>query len=278
VRSPARARWVLLAVAATGMLVTGCDRDAAADAVTDRQPLLVAAAADLRPAFTALGESFEATTGEAVTFTFGSSGQLAQQVLQGAPMDLFASANRAYVDRVVAGGVGDPASQRTYAFGRLVLWSRADGGTTWLDLAALAADDGLTNLAIANPEHAPYGQAAAEALRTAGVLEQLRPKLVYGENVADTQRLAATGNADAAIIALSLAVAADDAGDGRWILLDDRLHEPLEQRLVVTAADPARATVAERFIEHVTGADGRAVMRRYGFLGEGEDPPDSWER
>jgi len=275
VRTPDRARWLLVAVAATGLLATGCD--SGAEAVTADQPLLVAAASDLRPVFTALGDSFEATTGEAVTFSFGSSGQLAQQLLQGAPMDLFASANRAYVDRVVAGGIGDPATQRTYAFGRLVLWSHADAGTTWEDLGALAADDELTNLAIANPEHAPYGQAAAEALRTAGVLERLQPKLVYGENVADTQRLAATGNADAAIIALSLAVAADDAGGGSWTLLAEHLHEPLEQRLVVTTDDPARATVAERFIEHVTGEDGRAVMRRYGFLGEGEDPPDSWE-
>ncbi len=274
-RTPDRARWLLVAVAATGLLATGCD--SGAEAVTADQPLLVAAASDLRPVFTALGDSFEATTGEAVTFSFGSSGQLAQQLLQGAPMDLFASANRAYVDRVVAGGIGDPATQRTYAFGRLVLWSHADAGTTWEDLGALAADDELTNLAIANPEHAPYGQAAAEALRTAGVLERLQPKLVYGENVADTQRLAATGNADAAIIALSLAVAADDAGGGSWTLLAEHLHEPLEQRLVVTTDDPARATVAERFIEHVTGEDGRAVMRRYGFLGEGEDPPDSWE-
>ncbi len=275
-RGPAPTRWLLSAIAATGLLLAGCDRGAEADAVTDREPLLVAAAADLRPAFTALGEQFEAATGEAVTFSFGSSGQLAQQLLQGAPMDLFASADRAYVDRVVAGGVGDPATQRTYAFGRLVLWSRADAGSAWEDLGALAADDGLTNLAIANPDHAPYGQAAAEALRTAGVLEQLQPKLVYGENVADTQRLAATGNADAAIIARSLAVAADEADGGHWTLLDEGLHEPLEQQLVVTTDDPARATVAERFIGYVTGDDGRAVMRRYGFLGEGEDPPDSW--
>jgi len=275
VSAPTRARWLLATIAATGVLTAGCD--GGAEAVTADQPLLVAAAADLRPAFTTLGDTFETTTGEAVTFSFGSSGQLAQQLLQGAPMDVFASANRAYVDRVVAGGIGDPATQRTYAFGRLALWSRADPGSTWGDLGALAADDGLTNLAVANPDHAPYGQAAVEALRTAGVLEQLQPKIVYGENVADTQRLAATGNADAAIIALSLAVAADEAGGGSWTLLDEQLHEPLEQRLVVTTDDPARARVAERFIEHVTGEDGRAVMRRYGFLGEGEDPPDPWE-
>lgn len=272
----ARVRWLLIAVATTGSLLAGCDRGE--EAVTEAQPLLVAAAADLRPAFTALGDSFEAATGEEVTFSFGSSGQLAQQLLQGAPMDLFASANEAYVERVVEGGIGDPATQRTYAFGRLVLWSRAEAGGKWEDLDALAADAGLTNLAIANPEHAPYGQAAADALRSAGVLEQLQPKLVYGENVADTQRLAATGNADAAIIALSLAIAADDAGGGRWTLLDERLHDPLEQRLVVTTDDPARATVAARFIAHVTGAQGREVMRRFGFLLEGEDPPDSWGR
>jgi molybdate transport system substrate-binding protein len=269
--SAGRAR-VLVAVAAAAALLSACDRDA--DAA--QRPLLVAAAADLRPAFTELGDSFEDATGEEVTFSFGSSGQLTQQLLEGAPMDLFASANRAYVDQVVAAGIGDRATQRTYAFGRLVLWSRADTGVRWEDLDALVADDGLTNLAIANPEHAPYGQAAAEALRSAGIFEQLQPKLVFGENVADTQRLAATGNADAAIIALSLAVAADEAGEGRWTLLDEDLHEPLEQQLVVTSDDAALATVARRFIDHVTSGDGRAVMRRYGFLGDGEDPPASW--
>ncbi|MEX2549348.1 MAG: molybdate ABC transporter substrate-binding protein [Nitriliruptoraceae bacterium] len=275
-RGTGRAGGLVLAVAVGTAVLTGCDRGA--DAVTAERPLLVAAAADLRPAFTELGASFEDATGEEVVFTFGSSGQLAQQLLEGAPMDLFASANAAYVDRVIDGGVGDAATQRTYAFGRLVLWSRADASSRWEDLDALAADGGPTNLAIANPDHAPYGQAAAEALRTAGILDQVRSKLVYGENVADTQRLAATGNADAAIIALSLAVAADEAGEGRWTLLDDRLHEPLQQVLVVTATDPDRASLAGRFIDHVSSDAGRGVMRRFGFLGEGEDPPATWER
>jgi molybdate transport system substrate-binding protein len=233
-------------------------------------PLLVAAASDLLPAFTELGRTFEAATGEEVVFAFGSSGQLAQQLLEGAPMELFASADVAYADRVVEAGVGDPATQVTYAFGRLAIWSDADRWRDWEELPDVAGDPEVRFLAIANPEHAPYGRAAKEALETTGVWRTVQPRLVFGESVTDTQRLAATGDADVAIVALSLALAADEAGGGSWVLVDDDLHDPLQQDLVVTATDPDRAALAARFVEHVGSEEGRQVMRRYGFLLPGE--------
>jgi molybdate transport system substrate-binding protein len=106
---------------------------------------------------------------------------------------------------------------------------------------------------------------------------RLAPRLVYGDNVSDTQRLAATGNADVAIIALSLALAADEVGEGRWLLLDESLHAPLRQDLVVVTTDPARAALARRFIDHVSSDAGRAVMRRYGLLLPDESPPSVGE-
>jgi molybdate transport system substrate-binding protein len=264
----------VLAGVAVAVLVagaTGCAADAGA--VTADEPLLIAGAADLRPAFTELGRTFEAETGERVVFSFGSSGQLAQQLIEGAPMDLYASANVAFVEQVLAAGVGDADSQATYAIGRIVLWSPSATWGRWEDLAALAADDQVRTIAIANPEHAPYGAAAAQALAAAGVDDEVAPKLVYGENVADTQRLAASGNADVAIVALSLALASDEAGEGRWLLLDDALHDPLQQDLLVVAEDADRAALARRFVAHVASEEGREVMRRFGFVLPDEAPP-----
>ena len=256
-------------LAVVALLGSACGTTAGADG----DPLLVAGAADLMPAFTELRDSFEEATGERVTFTFGSSGQLAQQIREGAPMDVYASANVAFVEAVLDAGIGDPDTQATYAFGRITMWSRDGGWGGWADLEDLVADGSVTTIAIANPEHAPYGSAAKEAFESAGLWDEVEPRLVFGENIADTQRLAATGNADVAIVALSLAIAADDADGGEWVLIDDALHEPLQQDLVVITDDPDRAASAARFVAHVTSPEGREVMRRYGLLLPGEELP-----
>lgn len=261
-----RSRWpagLALLLAGLALLAQGCGSDAGA--VTTDEPLLIAGASNLMPAFTELGADFEAATGEQVVFNFGSSGQLAQQIIEGAPMDLYASANVAFVEQVLAAGIGDPDTQTSYAFGRIVLWAPEDAWGGWDSLEAVAEDDDVDVIAIANPEHAPYGLAARQALGTAGLWTSLEPRLVYGEHISDTQRLAASGNADVAITALSLALAAEEAGDGMWTLLDDGLHAPLQQDLVVLASDPDRAALAERFIAFVTAGQGRQVMQRYGF-------------
>ncbi len=236
-------------------------------------PLLVAAAADLVPAFELLGERFEEETGRRVVFNFGSSGRLAQQVLEGSPADLYASADVSFVERVLAAGRGDPDTRITYAFGRIVIWARADAWRGWRGLGELAADDDVRIVAIANPEHAPYGAAAREALESVGAWGELSDRLVLGDNVADTQRLVASGNADAGIVALSLAVAADERDEGRWTLIPDELHAPLQQDLVVTAEDPDRAALATRFADLVASEAGREVMRRFGFLLPGDELP-----
>lgn len=230
--------------------------------------LTVAAASDLRLAFEELGESFEADTGTTVTFSFGSSGQLAGQIMNGAPFDLFASANIDFVDEIVDAGKADGSTSATYAFGRIVVFSPSEGPDAVTTLDGLA-DAGIRHVAIANPDHAPYGVAAEQALRAAGVYDAVRPKLVLGENVSDTLRLATTGNADAAIVALSLVITGDD---GSWALIDESLHEPLEQALVVTGVDPDRTATAQAFADYVSSQAGREVMNRHGFVLPGEDP------
>lgn len=261
---------VTLTFAAVAVLCSACSPTASAD--LDGITLVVAGASDLRPAFTELAESFEQLTGVPVVLSLGSSGQLAQQLIEGAPMDVYASADAAFIDRVLASGVGDAASRTTYAIGRIAIWSRTASWGDWDTLVDIAADPGVRVIAIANPEHAPYGRAAKQALETAGVWSAVEPRLVFGENVSDTQRLATTGDADVAIVALSLALAADEVREpdepagGRWILIDESLHAPLRQDLVVTAADPVRAAVAREFLAHLASEEGQAVMLRFGFV------------
>jgi len=230
------------------------------------QPTLtVSAAADLQLAFTEIGSAFEQQTGTRVVFNFGSTGQLAQQIAQGAPVDLFAAANRAYVDDLAARGFIRADSVQLYARGRITLWTRADHPASLQSLADLARSD-IKRVAIANPEHAPYGVAARQALQKAGVWEAIQPKLVFGENVSQTKQFADTGNADVAIIALSLSV----GSPGRWVLIPQELHTPLDQALgIVKGAKNENG--ARTFIEFVNSPAGRAVMIKYGFILPGEE-------
>ncbi len=261
------APWLAVVLLLVGACGTPADPNS--EALTGSAALLVAGASDLRPAFEEIGQLFTAETGHEVIFDFGSSGQLAQRIIEGAPVDVYASANVSFVDTVLESGVGDANTKATYAFGRITIWSVAEVWGGWVDLNQLVADPNITFLAIANPQHAPYGLAAKEALLSAGLWESIEPKLVYGENISDTQRLADTRDADAAIVALSLAIAAGDRGE--WVLIDEALHEPLEQFIIVVTDDPLRIEAATAFAAFVNEPAGREVMTRLGFILPGEE-------
>lgn len=265
--SQANARWRagIAAVMCGLLVVAGCGGDDGASSSAGGA-ITVAAASDLRFAFEELGELFTADTGVEVTFSFGSSGQLREQIINGAPFDLFASANVEFVDQVIDAGRGDPDTKADYAIGRIVLWSPAG-----VDLPASIdelTDPRFRRIAIANPEHAPYGQAAEQALETAGVLDEVRDRLVFGENISDALRIAQSGNADVGIVALSLVI----TGDHPYVLLDEDLHDPLRQALVVTGTG-AKGDDARRFAEFLASSAGREIMVRYGFALPGEDLP-----
>jgi len=222
----------------------------------------IAAAADLARAFAELGIEFKSKTGITLELEFGSSGLLAKQIEQGAPFSLFAAANREYVDQAVKSGHCDGATAHPYARGRIVVWTPA-GVQAPAALADLT-DPRFHKIAIANPEHAPYGRAAREALDKAGVWAQLQDRIVLGENVQATMLYARDHNADAAIVALSLAVVTDG---GAFLPIDPAMHAPLDQAMVVCSGggeDDARA--AQRFAAFVSSREGREVMTRYGFL------------
>jgi molybdate transport system substrate-binding protein len=235
-------------------LLGGCKSPAPVTA-----PVQVAAAADLTVAFEEMGKLFEARTGQKVTFSFGASGALAKQLGQGAPFDVFAAANAAFVDSAVSAGACDGASKALYARGHVVLWTK-HGGVKLASLSDLK-QDAVKHIAIANPEHAPYGKAAKEALESAGLWSELSSKIVQAENVRQALQFAQTGNADAAIVALSLVIK-DETGNR--LAIDPRLHRPIEQTLVVCKRGK-NADGGRRFAELVASADGRALLAGYGF-------------
>ncbi len=223
------------------------------------QPLLVSAAADLTPSFEELSKLYEQQTGQPVTFNFGASGQLAQQIDQGAPVDLFASADVALVKDLAAKGRVLPDSVQIYARGHLVLWTRADSPLAVKTIADLLKPE-VQRVAIANPEHAPYGRAAREALQAAGAWEAIQPKLVLGENVRQALQYAETGNVDVAMVPLSLSL----ASQGRSVAVPEDLHAPLDQALGVVASSPRQAE-ARRFAALIASPQGRSILAKYGF-------------
>jgi len=220
----------------------------------------VAAASDLGKAFEEVGKEFASRAQITPEITFGSSGLLARQIEQGAPFSLFAAANKEFVDRVIKAGRCDGATSRTYGRGRIVVWARA-GGKAPAQLADLADAARFKKIAIANPEHAPYGLAAKQALQKSGLWEAVEPRLILGDNIQTTMLYAREGNVDVAIVALSLAVVADG---GSYLAIDQALHDPLDQQLVVCGAGE-EAEAARQLAAFIGSREGREIMTRYGF-------------
>jgi molybdate transport system substrate-binding protein len=212
--------------------------------------LLIAAAADLVPLERDLSQAFEKKTGYQVRFTFGSSGMLARQIENGAPFDAFLSANEIYIKELADSGHLDASTVRLYAFGLLGLFGVKD-------LQDLTRPD-IRHVAIPNPKHAPYGVAAEEVLRRAGILEAVRPKIVYGENVRQTFEYARSGNAEAALTSWTL------VKDHGGMLLPDSMHAPIRQSLGLIKASRQPAA-AKAFLDFVTSQEGVAILTRYGL-------------
>jgi molybdate transport system substrate-binding protein len=250
-------RHILAGIAGTGFLLVA--RPAGAQAVPT-----VAAASDLKFALEEVAVRFE-KSGHKLRLVFGSSGNFYSQLLQGAPFQMFMSADESYVLRLAdAGKTLDRG--RLYALGRIGLIVpngsplKADGDL--VDLAAALKDGRLQKFAIANPEHAPYGARAREALQRAGLWDAIRPRLVLGENISQTAQFATSGSAQGGIIALSLARAPSLAALGRFALIPESWHAPLKQRMVLMkdAPPPLRA-----FYDYIGTPAAQDVMVRYGF-------------
>jgi molybdate transport system substrate-binding protein len=225
----------------------------------------IAAASDLKFAIEEVAAQFEKATGQRLRLVFGSSGQFKTQILQGAPFHLFMSADENFVYELADAGKTEDRG-RAYAVGRIGILVphgsplKADGELK--DLAAALQDGRLQHFAIANPEHAPYGARAREALQHQGLWNAVQGKLVLGENISQAAQFATSGSAQGGIVAQSLALAPAVARLGSFALIPESWHQPLKQRMVlVKGAPPA----ARAFYEHLSTPEAQTIMVRYGF-------------
>jgi molybdate transport system substrate-binding protein len=243
---------------------------AAVAAPAQDRHLDVAAAADLKFAMDDLVGAFgKAHPGITVSVSYGSSGNFLSQIQNGAPFDLFFSADIEYPRRLAEAGLAPKGSEFLYAVGRLVVWAPTSSRIQIeRGVEALAAPE-VRRIAIANPTHAPYGRAAEAALRKLGVYDAVKDRLVFGENVAQAAQFVQSGAADAGIIALSLALAPALAAEGRYFEVPLDAYPRMDQGGIVLnrASDPEAARM---FRDFVLGAEGRATLKRQGFFLPGE--------
>ena len=242
----------LLALASPGFLQ-------AAESIT------VAAAADLNFALTEVASRFEAATGTKVALSFGSSGNLYSQIQNGAPFDLFFSADEDYPKKLAATGLVDATTIRVYAIGHLVLWVPRESALgpekLHMELLTQAA---VSRIALANPQHAPYGRAAMAALEHYGLKDKVGDKLVYGENVSQAAQFVQSGNAQAGLIALSLAKSPAMASAGKYWEIPTDAYPELKQAAGVVSASQRKKS-AQAFLDFVLSPEGAEILRKFGL-------------
>jgi molybdate transport system substrate-binding protein len=224
----------------------------------------VAAASDLTYAMNEIAGNFEKATGCTVRLSMGSSGNFLTQIENGAPFDVFFSADVAYPKKLEAEGLAAPGSTYVYAIGKIVLWTRNDSRVDVGKGFSALRDPAVRKIAIANPAHAPYGRAAEEALRHSGVYEALKGRLVLGENISQAAEFVESGNADAGILALSLVVSPAMKDKGRAWNIPENLYAPIEQGAVAVRA-AANPQGARQFLDYIKLDATVALLERYGF-------------
>jgi molybdate transport system substrate-binding protein len=228
------------------------------------QEITVAAASDLQFAMPELVQRFEKQTGAHVKVSYGSSGNFFSQIQNQAPFDVFFSADASYPQKLEAAGLTEPGTVRTYATGKIVLWVRNDSTLDLRKGLRALLDPRVKRIAIANPNHAPYGRAAVAALQSEGLYDRLKDRLVMGENISQTAQFIQTGNADIGVIALSLAIAPAMKAKGRYVEIPDGTYPAIQQACAVMKSSKEKAT-ARKFVEYVTSAEGQKLLQQFGF-------------
>jgi molybdate transport system substrate-binding protein len=228
------------------------------------QTLTVAAASDLQSALPAIASQFEKDTGQKVTLTFGSSGNFFTQIQNGAPFDVFLSADIDYPKRLEDSGQAERGSLYQYATGRLVLWTRRDSGIDVRRGLTVLGDERVRRIAIANPEHAPYGRAAVAALRHDGLYERVKARFVLGENISQAAQFAQTGAAQVGLLALALALSPTLKSSGTYIDIPESWYPPIEQAAIVLTSSRQK-TLARQFIDYLKKPDSVRMLQSFGF-------------
>jgi molybdate transport system substrate-binding protein len=249
-------------VAAALLLSTSTGR---AQEKTSAPELTVAAAADLSTALKEIGDGYEKKTGVRLKLSFGASGALTQQIQNGAPFDLFFSADMDYPRQLISSGDAEGASLYEYAVGKLVLWVPADSPLD-LDRAGMNVllDPSVKKIAVANPQHAPYGRAAVAALKHAGLYDRVADRLVLGENVSQAAQFVESGNAQAGFVALAHAIAPSMHGKGKYWVVPADFYPALAQGVVVLSHSQHKKEAAE-FVEYIKTKEVAELLRKYGF-------------
>lgn len=247
--------WVLCAAALLG----SCSAPRAAESVPNAK-LTVAAAANLMDVFGEVGRAFQAKTGVEVIFSYGSTAQLATQIENGAPFDVFAAADTGHVDSLAAARKITGDSRAIYALGQLALWIPEGGPEGVHELKDLAGPE-IRFVAIAEPDLAPYGQATVEVLKGAGLWDTVRPKLVYGTSISMARQFAASGSANAAFTAYSLVL----HDKGTVLKIDSHLYKPIEQAMGIVSAS-SHLKEAQQFRSFLLGPEGRTILANSGYL------------
>ena len=251
-----RKLYAVIAVAFT--LLAAC-RQQPADNTQNAQEITVAAAANLTDAFAEMAKQFTAESGIRVVYSFGSTADLTKQIENGGPFDVFASADTEHADELSQKGLIVPDSRAIYARGRLVLWTPPQSSVKISRIEDASGAD-VKTVAIAKPDLAPYGRATVETLKALNIWSQVEPKVVYGTNVSNTKQFATSGNADVAFLPLALV----KKGEGQYIEVDERLHQPIDQALAIVKAS-GKQEMARRFVSFVLGDEGQAILQQYGY-------------
>jgi molybdate transport system substrate-binding protein len=228
------------------------------------QEITVAAAADLQFVMQDVGARFQSETGKTVKLIYGSSGNFAQQLQNGAPFDMFFSANLDYPKQLEAGGLTEPGTFYQYATGKIVVWVPNDSKLDIsLGLKALLSPS-IKKIAIANPQHAPYGKAAVAAMQKKNIYEQVKDKFVFGENISQTASFVVSGSADVGIVALSLALSPNMKDKGRYAEVPAADYPPIEQACVIMRSSKNKSVV-EQFEKFIQSPAIRELFEKYGF-------------
>ncbi len=228
------------------------------------QEITVAAAADLQFAMQEIGARFQQETGKSVKLIYGSSGNFAQQLQNGAPFDMFFSANLDYPKQLDAAGLIEPGTFYQYATGKIVVWVPNDSKLDLsLGLKALL-DPSVKKIAIANPEHAPYGKAAVAAMQKESIYEQVKDRFVLGENISQAASFVASGSADAGVLALSLALSPNMKEKGRYVEVPGSDYPAIQQACVIIRSSKKKS-VAQQFLKFIQSSTIRELFQKYGF-------------
>lgn len=241
------------------LVLVSCQSGPSKTSHNQASDLTIAAAANLTDAFAEIGAKFTSKTGIKVVFSFGATADLAKQIENGAPFDVFAAADTEHVEQLEAKGLLTPGSRAIYARGRLVLWL-PPSSTLKADRIQDITAKSFERIAIAKPDVAPYGRATVESLKALGIWNQIESRVIYGQNVSQTKQYVATGNAEVAFIPLALV----KTGEGRYIEVSDDLHQPIDQALGIVK-DSTRQAAARQFVEFLLSPEGRELMTEKGY-------------